>query len=572
MLDGLLSPRKAPQSGRFLFAPDRVFGGLGAGALLLSWLLANHYPPWTSFHGEAAAFVAICCLAAWNGLRPGRSPDRLPGPAKLILLLMALVAVQWRFGLIPYGGDAVLSSVFLFGCALAIWIGGTVGDDLDEWLSRLAVIVVAAACVSVLIGTMQWHRLESSIGIFAAERGPDHRVFGNLAQPNHLGTLCLMATAFATWLHHRRWLRTWHFVCILTWLAVGIVLTESRSSLAGAMVIGALLIWRRANVRAGGTIVTGWWSLLVAGHLGLRHLNEWLYLAPVRIHQLGDDNQRLLMWKQSLAAIGNSLWWGHGWRQTMPAMKAAALDVPGRLATDYAHNLVLDLMIWVGVPLGLALAGGALWWLAQAVRRASSARSVLMLCALAPVIVHSLFEFPFAYAYFLFPAAFLVGALDEPAKHARRAVPTRPVVLALVAAYSVLCFAIAREYLLAEEDYRVMRFELRKVGRVPPGHDLPDLRLLTQLKAVLEMGRIQPTAGMSSELLDRLGVASSTNGWATLDLTYAASLALNGRPAAAADQLRMIRSVYGPESGEQALAMYRGFLQAHPGLSLGLAQ
>lgn len=571
MLDGLLSPQKAPQSGRFLFAPDRVLGGLGAGALLLSWLLANHYPPWTSFHGEAAAFVAICGLAAWNGLRPSRCPERLPGGAKLILLLIALVAIQWRCGLIPYEGDALLSSVFLFGCALALWIGGTAGDELDEWLSRLAVIVVTAACVSVLVGTMQWHRIESSIGIFAAERGPDHRVFGNLAQPNHLGTLCLMATALAIWLHDRRWVRTWHFVCILAWLAVGTVLTESRSSLVGAMAMGALLLWRRTNVRSGGAIVAGWWSLLMAGHLGLRHLNEWLYLAPVRIHQLGDDNQRLLMWKQSLAAIGNSPWWGHGWRQTMSAMKAAAVDVPGRLATDYAHNLVLDLMIWVGVPLGLVLTVGALWWLAQALRRTHNTSSLLMLCALTPIIVHSLFEFPFAYAYFLFPAAFLVGALNEPAKPVRTAMPMRPLVLALVAAYSVLCFAIAREYLLAEEDYRVMRFELRKVGRVPPGHALPDLRLLTQLKAVLEMGRIQPTTGMPPEILDRLRIASANNGWATLDLTYAASLALNGRPEAADDQLRLIRSVYGPESGEQSLAMFRGFLQAHPGLPRGLA-
>ncbi len=393
------------------------------------------------------------------------------------------------------------------------------------------------------------------------------RPFGNLAQPNHLATLSLIATVLAFWLYRIGRLASWQLALLLVWFSFGLTLTESRSGLLGAFAAGALILIMGRRVGAAGLMrpIVAWWVMLLLAAWMWAPLNDALYLQPSRTAQLTSDSARLTMWKQSLAAIEAAPWLGYGWRQTMLAQKMAALEVPGWLATDYAHNIVLDLLIWVGVPLGLAIVAGTSWWLLRAARRSSDMRQIFLLAATVPVILHSLFEFPFAYAYFLFPAAWLLGQLAA----SQASLPTikrdaRPWALAFVVAYGSMAVALGTEYLQVEEDYRVMRFELRRVGRTPPEYERPQLSLLTQLDALLKLGRLVPTAGMSRTELEHLRVASERNGWATLDLNYAAALALNGQPQAASRQLESIGAVYGPQSARQALDLFRQLQLKHP--------
>jgi hypothetical protein len=80
--------------------------------------------------------------------------------------------------------------------------------------------------------------------------------------------------------------------------------------------------------------------------------------------------------------------------------------------------------------------------------------------------------------------------------------------------------------------------------------------LLTQVDELLKLGRIQPHADMSSAEIERLAKGSRSFGWATLHLTYAAALGMNGRPQEATAQLRLLRDVYGPESYAQARQLF----------------
>jgi hypothetical protein len=113
----------------------------------------------------------------------------------------------------------------------------------------------------------------------------------------------------------------------------------------------------------------------------------------------------------------------------------------------------------------------------------------------------------------------------------------------------------------------VMRFELRRVGKTPEGYSAPDLVLLTQLDELLKLGRIQPHPDMSARELERLGAGSRAFGWATLQLTYAAALGMNGKPQEASVQLRLLRDTYGPETYAQARQFFIGMQKAHPELA-----
>lgn len=568
MLHDSLAVMKTPRKGRFLFpvVPSIL---LGLVALLAAWLAPNHYPPWTSFHGETGAFAAICLLA-FAGVLQG-----LHARADLLtcagLALAALIATQWAAGQIAYGGDALVSILYVLGAVLSFALGHIADPRRRiQAFSLLGGATLAAAAMNVLIGVLQWLYREQTLGIFAADRGPDMRVYGNLGQPNHMATLCLMGVVMALWFAHRAALKRWQFLVLVAWLSLGLVLTESRAGLLGAVAVGVVLLAGRKWLPGSVRFVAVWWSGITAGYLLLPLLNANLLLTPARSQQLTDDNQRFVMWRQALAAIGDAPWLGHGWRQTMPALKEAALQVPGRLPTDYAHNLALDLFIWVGVPLALALIAAILWWLVRRWVRIAGAQQLLLFAATVPVFVHSQFEFPFAYAYFLFPAAWLLGALDAEVMHLPHEparIRMKTVMLFAIAAYAALCGAVASEYLQAEEDYRVMRFELRRVGRVPAGHAPPQLVLLTQLQELLEMGRIQPAPGMTAETLERLRVASESNGWATLDLNYATALGFNGQPEEASRRLAQLERVYGEVSAQNAYAMFRAYQASQPGLA-----
>ena len=559
---------KAPLTGRFLFVFAPMLTVLGWAALVAAWLAPNHYPPWTSFHGEAAAFAALCCLLAARACRG--TPVRGGAVVWPGLLLVLLITVQWAAGQIPYAGDALVSALFVIGAVIAFWLGQDAGRDrAGETLHWLATALVAGAVLNVFIGLLQWQHLEQTLGIFAADRGPDMRVYGNLGQPNHLATLCLMGIVGALWLRSKARIRRWHFVLLASWLSFGLVLTESRAGLLGAVVMGLLLLWGRRWLPGARKFVSVWWGALAAGYVLVPRVNEFLLLAPGRTQRLGDDNQRFVMWRQAVAAIQDAPWVGHGWRQTMRALKHAANDVPGILATDYAHNLVLDILVWVGVPLGVLLIGLAGFLLVRAWRRIADAKQLLLLAAAVPVLVHSQFEFPFAYAYFLFPAAWLLGALAAAqAPPARVAGPgwARQWTALLLCAFASVSVLVASEYLEVEEDYRVMRFELRRVGQLPAGYAAPKLMLLDQLGELLEMGRVQAGPGMSPRTLERLRLVTETNGWTTLDLTYVVALGFNGQAEEASRRLVQLERVYGRQTAQQAYGMFRAYQAARPGL------
>jgi hypothetical protein len=200
--------------------------------------------------------------------------------------------------------------------------------------------------------------------------------------------------------------------------------------------------------------------------------------------------------------------------------------------------------------------------LLNAAKRIETPTEFFLLAAVMPVGIHSLLEFPFAYAYFLFPVGWLLGTLSayqhlnifEYRGHLRKF--SQPGMTASVLVFAGLCSWVAVEYLKVEEDYQVMRFEMRRVGATPTNYSPPRLTLLTQFDEVLTVGRLVPSVDMRLDDLSRMGKASDNLSWATLQLNYAVALGLNGQGEEATRQLQNLRNVYGVRSYEQALEVF----------------
>lgn len=547
-----------------------------AGLILLTcaWLVPNHYPPWTSFHNESAAFAALTLLLlAWITRRRYFAVGyawRLP------LVLLPLLVVQLMVGKVTYLGDAWVSGLYLVGFCAAYWLGRQFAADARASTDALALfagaVVVAAVC-SVWLALHQWLGVERLIGFNAVQDlASGSRPFGNLGQPNHLATLLMMALPLAAILRVQRHIRPWQFMVIGALLTWGLAIAGSRASVVSAMLWVGFYAWKgmRYCGRKGLTSLLVWGAVLLVCMPLVEIINRHLLIVGGgrTLQGIASDKPRLTLWSQYLSAIQASPWTGYGWHQSVAAQKVGALRFPSDMPSDYAHSVVLDLMVWLGVPLSLVLLGMLVTYLWRLFSRVETLQNWLGLAATLPFLFHCLVEYPFAYAYFILPIAWLlgytsqgtmdrVGLLSEPVVP-RTQSQAAPI---MIGVFAVALFWTWFEYLQAEDDYRVMRFEIRSVGKVPEGHSTPHLVLLTQLLGLLHYGRWEPRYQMSEAEIDALRQANRSIHWATLQTKFVVALAINGHVDEANEELQALEAIYGRPTrlyAQKVIATYKG--------------
>ncbi len=258
-----------------------------------------------------------------------------------------------------------------------------------------------------------------------------------------------------------------------------------------------------------------------------------------------------------LEAIRLSPWVGYGWLQGQTAQAAAALTKPGLEYSSYAHNLVLDLMVWNGVP--WACCSQACWrgGTSGAGLKANGAADSFRFGVLTVFAVHSMLEYPFAYTYFLVPVALLAGQLEasgRPARHQRPASQALPRGLHRLRRGVRRSGGGDRPRLCARRSRSARSADgILRIGGVRPFPPVPDFWVLDQLEAATRNARVAVRPGMpAAELDDLLTVTRRYPGAYFLRMS-AAALALHGREAEGLDQLRRLRGLHGERQFQAAL-------------------
>lgn len=551
-------------------AGPRQTGLLGlllvVGALLLvpgATLVSDHYPPWLAFHSEAVALAGLALL--FVGILPGGSKGvEVPQPALVGFALALLPWIQWAAGVNPYMGDALLSSLYLCALGAAIVVGAELArrDASDPRVSTWMFALCAfSAIASGAIGMIQWFGLTAGAGSLVVDVEAGTRAVGNVAQPNQLGTICLIGVCSLAYLFQTRLIRTWVFVLAAAFLSASMALAQSRTSIVAVACVAAAYLFyrRRAGLRLARTAVAAWVLLYLATWVAVPAAGRLLLLGSGRAVAIADNNGRWELWTQVWAGIQHRFWTGYGWNQTMAAHIVGAAEHPGSLTTAYAHNVLLDLAAWMGVPGALALSGAvAVWLLRRFAAQATPAAAHASLC-LVPLCVHSLLEYPFAYAYFLVPAGVAVGWIARGGRTVR--VPSWLAVLGLAVAAAV-AMRVAVEYLAAEEDFRAVRFDEARIGVPAPGGDATSLVLNSQLAAMLKAARTRPLAGMPRAELEALQTVCRRYAYAALTFRCATAAALNGEPQRARELMRSYRGLFGDQAHALAAARLEKIAQA----------
>lgn len=524
--------------------------------------MPSHFPPWISWHSEAVAWLAVMALA-WSTLITRYKSDStyrlsLSFLALPFLVFFGIAVLQWGVGVISWGGDVVVMFFYTMLCIICLVVGFSkysflATEPSKEKSSNLLVVLawsllVAAVCSAFIVFCQAFSLWEDSAWI---ARMPDlRRPGGNMGQPNHVATLLVMGMASAAYLQTRAQWSAATTAFVVLFLGAGLATTESRTGLLSLLVLFVWWLWKQPLVAPH---ASRWGSVGVTAVLVAMFV-AWPILFNA-IHIMGDgaienrlnsmSDSRFQIWPQLGEAALQKPWSGWGINQTAQVHNAVAHRYGASAPFTFSHNLVLDMALWVGLPItGLFVVVAAGW----AWRRARATSDIMPWYGLAialPVSVHSMLEYPFAYAYFLAPVMLGLGAAEGALGGGTWMRLRVKAALGILLTVTVLMAWSVVEYLNAEEDYRVVRFEMLRLGQTPATYERPKIVLLTQLGALLDSIRLPLKTDMAASDLELLRTVALHYPLATTEYRYAMALALNGNTTEAERQLQVMHAQHG---------------------------
>lgn len=503
--------------------------------LSLSWLLPGHYMPWTGFQGDA--WIAVILLLGASFLLVKLKSDLDWNYTTILIGALALMPmIQYSIGLLAFAGQAWISTLYIFGFLFALLMAERCEKSYPELIPNILLIAISiAAVLSVLLQFQTWFEiLETGIFDIWSMGLIDNRPYANFGQPNLLATFLIWGCIAIAWAYLLNWLNATLALVLICFLLLGVSLTESRTAWIGiSFLLCCTWFWRKLwpstkIVWAVSALFLFFWTCPFL----LKSIREALLLDVTgRLSRtVTDGNMRLDAWTLFMYAAFEQPWFGYGWSEVFPAQISLAAKFPSfESAFGHSHNLFLDLILWVGLPIGICVSLYIVWLMISYFRAVKNAKEALLVMLLSIVGIHALLEFPLHYAYFLLPTGLVMGVV-----HARFNVKTvyksnRRSLSALYLVIALLLGLTIRDYFIVENGFRVVRFEKARIGTAAVSLP-PDVILLTQLRERIVLMRYEVNAGMGEAELDWLLKVVSLQPSGAPAYIAAKALALNNRP------------------------------------------
>ena len=474
--------------------------------LIFGWLSPVHTYPWVTFSSELASFgtaLAIVTLFLTKEIK-------IPRPQILMLGIVLLPLLQFCFGLILDFSVAFLTFAYLFTFWLMMLCGYNLSlqaENREKLMIGFSLVVLIAGLLSSFMAVVQWLNLESYLYGIMGLRG--NRPYANFGQPNNLSTFLVMALMGGLYLYEKRKVSLWLLIPSSIILLFTITLTQSRT--AWIVCIFFFFYWiykqHKNNPRFNFPKLLLWTALyfLIAGYLlpyltqfMTSHLDTGVTHTASIVQRAGSGHERLGMWMQILHAIAERPWFGYGWNQTSIAVVESIEFNTVQVWFNSAHNIILDLLIWNGVPLGVLIVGYlSLWllWLNKTAKDSTSIIAIMMVCA---ILIHAMLEFPQRYAYFLLPMGFLLGLIQAQTPQLKGITIKKNVVRCVWLISVIVLLLIWRDYKLFQDNSRLI-FK----GKQPTEEILGSSRilLLTQFQKRLDWIALDPKTRFSEAQL-----------------------------------------------------------------------
>lgn len=516
-----------------------------------SWFIPNHYLPWLSFYNEAGMALGVGLLGSVYFFQR-KNELTFPMSVLWVAAVACVPILQAGSGLIILPGVGWLVGLYIIGFALCMVVGWNLLDCHGTSVLRLmGLVLVFSAIATVGIELHQWLQLRF-LGDWVVDLMPGGRPYGNLAQPNHTATLLFLGMIGAWILCHQALIKTNVLIISVGFMGLGIALTKSRTGWVECIFLILAIAWMKKKF----WFSTKYSALLLMSLLLSLMIVAWPFIdhliMPGPIFSTNPaEGMRLKVgtrpdhWLILLGAIMHRPWLGYGWGQVSQAHLLVAMDHPFMSETQaHSHNFLLDLLVWNGLPLGVMMGLGLVYWFYRNLRKCRDANSAFLLAGIGGVCIHGLLEYPLEYSYFLFPVGLMAGAVER-LNFSTQGVVTVPAWwprLVFIGALSAAGLTIF-EYRAVENSYRNWRlFDSRVEGATL--QRVPDVLFLTHMKDFLIVLRSDPYAGMTDLELVRLRAIAMRYASPSLLLKHASASGLNKNPRAAIDALGMLCKRY----------------------------
>ncbi len=520
-------------------------------SLLLSfaWLSPFHTYPWVTFSSELATFAAALTLFTLFLNRNIQIPK-----LQLYILPVAFIPLlQWSSGLVSDFSVALLTTVYLLG----FWVMVAMGYHLslqssarEQLIKQVCWLLLIIASVTSLIAMVQWLGLESSLYGIMQLKG--NRPYANFGQPNNLATFLIIGLMGALFLYEKHKASLWLLIPSSLSILFAICLTQSRTSLLVCIFICIYWVIKqyKNKPRLNFIKLFGWAAtyFLIAGYLlpiiaqvMTTSVGEAVTHTASLAQRAGSGHERLGMWMQIIHAIGERPWFGYGWNQTSVAVVESIHFNTVQVWFNSAHNIVLDLLVWNGLPLGfLIIAYFAIWlfWLSKNAKDTISIVAILMVSA---ILMHAMLEFPQRYAYFLLPMGFLLGLIQAQTPNLNGVSLHRNIIRCVWLVSLIVLLLIWRDYKLFQENSKLV-FKQKPVSEEILGSS--KILILTQFQQRLDWIALKPQTLMSDSDLSVIGEMVENKATPYNLKKYAQLLVYNHKLDEAEQQLFILQQLY----------------------------
>lgn len=520
-------------------------------AILLgsAWLSPFHYSPWVMFSSEVSTFGAGLCVL----ISLLQQNIKIPRAQILLLPFTLIPIVQWGCGLVFDLSTALLSTFYLLGFWFMVLAGYNLSLDQkkrEQIFSGFSLLIIITSLFTSLIAIFQWLNIESHLIYTLHLIG--NRPYGNFGQPNNMATFLIIGLLGCLYLYEKHKVTLWLLLPSALIILFTIALSQSRTSW---IVFPFLLIYwmvKQFGKQKRFRFVQGLlWCLaffLIAG-LILPYITQFIEFSTNTeitetssfVARAGSGHERIGMWIQILHAIAQQPWLGYGWSQTSVAVVDSIQYGTVHVWFNSAHNVLLDIIIWNGIPIGIVIiAYFACWflWLNQQAKETISIIAIMMVCT---VLIHAMLEFPQRYAYFLLTCGFLLGIIQAQTPVLKGIVLNKQVLRLIWGISVILLVAIWRDY-----NVYVTNSNLLFKNKQPNAEILGSnqIFILTQFEQRLKWIEMKPETTLSDADLAVWGNFVKNKATPYNLRKYAQLLAYNGKVEQAEQQIFILRHLY----------------------------
>lgn len=471
--------------------------------LSISWLLPNHQQPWTSFHSDfLTAIVLIIGCIFFVVLNNKNISAKLDMVSIGVIGFFLVCVVQYLTGKIFSLGTLWINCLYILGLFIALVIGRWWHEANPQ---QILILLFASAFIGALLSVaIQIYQLFDfyflDIWIISNIKS---RYFGNLGQPNQLGSLLLLGILGLIWFFLKEKIHPKIFIFLGVFLFFGLSLTESRTGWLNVFFIFSALVWWRKIPEV--KRLFPFFLLFIGCYIFfivcIPYINNWIHQTNSVSEARGfSDSARLNIYYVLFKATLIEPWTGYGWGQLRHAQFSEELipidNIRGTLG--HAHNLVFDLMIWNGIPIGILFSGILFFWFFIITKSITNLDQLIMFLFVMVLLIHGMLEFPLQYGYFLFPFGLMMGAISDSAKIKYYFEFSKYFIIALLIIGLSGLIITTRDYLIIEDTpLRLMEFKSKNQNK----DDLyiPDVWVLEDLRDNIVLSQKNPKSFHSEQ-------------------------------------------------------------------------